>query len=377
MAKRKTSLSVFEIIADSSLTGAPRHLLTLLSGINRHKFVISVVCPPGPLVAEIKKLKFPVFQVPMSGRADVNAINAIRRLLKKYDPDIVHTHGQRAGLVGRMAAKDLPIKRIHTEHTYTNEFRLTNPLLHWGHLNAMKVLDRWTDRVIAVSQAVKKFMIDAQMTKPDKVVMIYNGINSKSLKVANSDIEAFRSQFAISKSDIVIGTVGSFNQAKDTATLIHAFARVASKWPTAKLVLIGSGPLKRDLTHQAKRLQIEDRVVFTGAVDNILPAIKTFNLFVLPSLSEAFGITLLEAMKSEVPIVATRVGGIPEIITHKLNGILVEPKQPKKLAAAILNLINDKKLQRKLVGNYPATLKKFSADTMVKQIESVYIGLFK
>ncbi|MFA5009761.1 MAG: glycosyltransferase [Patescibacteria group bacterium] len=376
MKRTKTTHSIFEIIADSSLTGAPRHLLTLLSGVNRHKFVVSVICPPGPLVAEVKKLKFPVFQVPMSGKADINAINAVARILKKYDPDIVHTHGQRAGLVGRMAAKNLPIKKIHTEHTYTREFRLNNPLLHWSHLRGMKGLDRWTDQIIAVSNAVKKFMLDAGLTKPNKIVMIYNGISPNAARVAEADIEKFRDQFGLKKTDIVIGTVGSFNHAKDTATLIHAFSRIAAKWSQSKLILIGSGPLKRDLTNLAQRLKLEDKIIFAGNVEDIFPAMKTFNVFVLPSLSEAFGITLLEAMQAGAPIIATRVGGIPEIITNKLNGILVEPKQPKKLAAAILNLINDKRLQRKLVGNYPATLKRFSADVMVKQTESVYSSLF-
>ncbi len=377
MKRNKTTLSIFEIIADSSLTGAPRHLLTLLEGIDRHKFVVSVICPPGPLVAEIKKLKFPVFQIPMSGRADMNAINAVTKILKKYDPDIIHTHGQRAGLVGRMAAKNLPIKKVHTEHTYTQEFRLGNPLLYWGHLRAMRALDRWTDKVIAVSNAVKKFMIEARIAKPDKIVMIYNGINPKGAKIAEADIEKFRQKFGLEKTDIVIGTVGSFNPAKDTTTLIHAFSRIVAKWPKSKLVLIGAGPLKRDLTNLVKKLKVEDRVVFAGTIDNILPAMKTFNLFVLPSLSEAFGITLLEAMRAEVPIVASRVGGIPEIITNNLNGILVEPRQPKKLSAAILNLINDKRLQRKLVGNYPQALQKFTADKMVKQTESVYSSLLK
>jgi glycosyltransferase involved in cell wall biosynthesis len=220
-------------------------------------------------------------------------------------------------------------------------------------------------------------MIEARLTKPDKIVMIYNGISPKQGKVFEADINSFRDKFGLVKSDIVIGTVGSFNPAKDIATLIQAFAKIVARWPKSKLVLIGGGPLKRDLTNLVKKLTIEDKVIFAGTIENILPAMKTFNLFVLPSLSEAFGITLLEAMKAEVPIVASKVGGIPEIITNKLNGILVETKQPKKLAAAILNLLNDKRLQRKLVGNYPANLKKFSADTMVKQTEAVYSSLIK
>lgn len=374
MAKR---ISIFEIIADSSLTGAPRHLLTLLSGINRIRFIPTVVTPGGPLVAELKKRKIPVFQVPMQGHSYVPAVNAIKKLLKKYDPDVVHTHGQRAGLIGRLAARDLPIKRVHTEHTYTRQFRLQNPILHASHLRAMRILDRWTDKVIAVSKAVKGFLIDARITKPEKITTIYNGITPLTKKITDKEIRAFKDKFKIADDDIIIGTIGSFNIQKDTATLIKAFAKMTKKWPKLKLVLVGRGPLKYKLEKLVRKLKLEDRVVFTGALLNVLPALSTFRIFVLPSLSEAFGITLLEAMKAGVPIVATRVGGIPEIITHNHNGLLVEPKDPRKLAATMMKLLNDKKLQRKLTSNHAKTVEKFSADKMIEQTEKIYISLFR
>ncbi|RLC37858.1 hypothetical protein DRH29_00375 [candidate division Kazan bacterium] len=374
MSKR---ISVFEIIADSSLTGAPRHLLTLMSGIDKVKFIPTVITPAGPLVAELKKRKIPVFQVPMKGRADRAAINAIFKLLKKYEPDIIHTHGQRAGLVGRLASRSLHIKRIHTEHTYTHDFRLGNPLLHVTHLQVMKALDRWTDKVIAVSNAVKKFLIESKITKPDKITVVYNGITPLRSKISEKDIEEFRKKNGIQPEDFIIGTVGSLNPAKDTATLIKAFARIAKSVPRAKLVIVGRGHLKHFLERLAKKQKIEDKVVFTGSLANVLPALSTFKIFVLPSLSEAFGITLLEAMKVGVPIVATRVGGIPEIITHNHNGLLVEPKSPKKLSATLLKLINDKKLMRKLCSNHAKTVEKFSAETMIRKTEDVYKSLFK
>ena len=374
MAKR---ISVFEVIADSSLTGAPRHLLTLMSGINRIRFIPTVIAPSGPLITELKKRKIPVFEVPMSGHSYAPAVNAITKLLKKYDPDILHTHGQRAGLIGRLAARGLPIKRVHTEHTYTRQFRLQNPVLHLSHLRAMRVLDRWTDKVIAVSRAVRQFLIEAKIAKPDKIVVIYNGITPLTHKITDKDIRAFKDKFEIADDDIVIGTIGSFNIQKDTATLIKATERMVKKWPKIKLVLVGRGPLKYKLERLVKKLKLEDRVVFTGSLANVLPALKTFRIFVLPSLSEAFGITLLEAMKAEVPIVATKVGGIPEIITHNHNGLLVEPKDPKNLAATLMKLLNDRKLQRKLTNNHAKTVEKFSADEMIRQTEQVYINLFK
>lgn len=376
MAKQ-SRISVFEIIADSSLTGAPRHLLTLMSGIDRVKFIPTVIAPPGPLINELKKRKIPVFQIPMSGRSYLPAVNGIKKLLKKYDPDVVHTHGQRAGLVGRLATKNLPIKIVHTEHTYTSEFRLKNPVLHLSHLRAMKVLNQYTDYTIAVSKAVKQFLIKNKLAKDGKISVVYNGITPMTKKIGENEISAFKSEYGIEGKDIVIGTVGSFNEQKDTKTLIQAVAKMIKKWPNIKLVLVGKGHLRRKLEHLAKRLKIEDRVIFTGVLTNVLPALKSFDIFVLPSLSEAFGITLLEAMKAGVPIIATKVGGIPEIIRHNHNGILVEPRDAKGLAAAIMRLLNDKKLTKKLTHNHAESVAKFSADKMIKATEEIYTNLFK
>ena len=219
MAK-KGRISVFEVIADSSLTGAPRHLLTLISGMSRIKFIPTVIAPPGPLITELKKRNIPVFQVPMRGAADRAAINAIHKLLVKYEPDIIHTHGQRAGLVGRLASRNLPVKSIHTEHTYTHEFRLGNPILHVTHLRVMKVLDRWTDKVIAVSSAVKKFLVESGITKPNKIIVIHNGITPLRTKISTKLIDSFKTKHNIKDDDFVIGTVGSLNKAKDTQTLL-------------------------------------------------------------------------------------------------------------------------------------------------------------
>ncbi|OGB73350.1 hypothetical protein A3K24_00520 [candidate division Kazan bacterium RIFCSPHIGHO2_01_FULL_44_14] len=377
MMRKLGKISIFEIIADSSLTGAPRHLLTLLSGINSHRFNVTVIAPPGSLIEQLKKRKIPFFQVPMRGRADMAAISAVTKLLKKYDPDIIHTHGQRAGLIGRMASKGMPFKRVHTEHTYTHEFKLANPLLHWTHLRVMRMLDGGTDKVIAVSNAVRKFLIDSKISKPEKIVTIYNGITPLARKITQDEIQAFKDKFNITSDDIVIGTVGSFNTAKDTATLVKAVARMVKKWPKVKLVLVGKGPLKFKLEKLIKSSGLEDRVVFTGSMGNVLPALKTFRIFVLPSLSEAFGITILEAMKAEIPVVATRVGGIPEIITQNHNGLLVEPKDSKKLAGVLMKLLNDRKLQTKLAKNGANTLSKFSADRMIDHTEEIYTSLFK
>lgn len=375
--RNNRKISIFYVIADSSLTGAPRHLLTLVHNLNHDKFSPSVILPPGPLVEKLKHLKVPVFQVPMSGKAYTGAITAVARLIDKYEPDIVHTHLQRGGLVGRLAARKKPVRVVHTEHTYTQEFKLANPLLHWTHLRAKQVLNRWTDRIIAVSDAVRDFLVNSKLVPADKVVTIYNGVSTKPPKVSEAAVEAFKSKFNLHKDDIIVGTIGALNMAKDPGTLIRAFARMAAKWQNLKLVIIGKGPLLMASQKLVQNLGLSDRVIFTGALEDICTPLKTFTIFTLPSRSEAFGLSLLEAMQMNLPIVATKVGGIPEIIKDGYNGLLVPPGDPKALASALMKLLNDKALQRKLAAHHSEALEKFSATKMVRATEKIYEDLLK
>ncbi|MEZ4210152.1 MAG: glycosyltransferase family 4 protein [Patescibacteria group bacterium] len=369
---RTSKISVFEIIADSSLTGAPRHLLALLSHIDRSQFVVSVILPEGDLVDELKKLKVPVFTVPMQGMTDLSASSAIHKLLQKYEPDIVHTHGQRAGLLGRVASRGLSLINIHTEHTYTDNFKLNNPVLHWTHLRAMKVLDRLTNHTIAVSDSVRTFLVSSGITKPDKVSIIHNGIDSLKSKPSEVAIKKYRASLDVSPRDLLVGTIGSLNKQKDTDVLIKAFANMHTKWPNTKLLIIGKGERLRELQNLVKKLDIKDSVRFAGALADVNTALFSMDLFILPSRSEAFGISILEAMRAQVPIIASRVGGIPEIITDNYNGLLFESGNVKNLSATMLKLLNDKKLQKKIVSHYAETLRKFSAKNMAKEVEEIY-----
>lgn len=368
MARKK--ISIVYVIADSSLTGAPRHLLSLVSNLDSRDFSVSVILPPGPLAEELNQLRINTFLVPMRSRSDMAAVNAIRKLLTKYDPDIMHAHGQRAGLLARLAVRDLPIKVIYTEHTWTKDFKLDNPLLHWAHIRSMRMLDKWTDMTIAVSKAVADFLISAGITKPDKVKVIYNGIEIvPDRRDDNCDIWQ---KYNLDKKDVVIGTIGSLNIQKDTVVLLKIMPRILKKLPDTKLVIVGTGLLQNKLKAFARRLRIDGSVIFTGALSRIDQILKTFSVFILCSKSEAFGISILEAMKAHVPVVATRVGGIPEIIVNNHNGILVDSSDSKKLAVAVMKLLNDKKLQKKLVVGGDETLHKFTVTTMVRETEKLY-----
>ncbi|MBN2585522.1 glycosyltransferase family 4 protein [Patescibacteria group bacterium] len=371
MAK-SNKISIFYVIADSSLVGGPRHLLSLVDNLPSRDFALSVILPQGPLADELKKKKIPIFMVPMRARSDVGAVQAINKLLRKYDPHILHAHGQRAGVLSRLAVPGLPIKTIYTEHTYTPQFHLANPILDWTHVRAMKILDMATDMNIAVSQAVANFLINSKVTRPNKVQVIYNGIEQFEPKHIDKSTLDIINQHGLRKQDIIIGTIGSLNIQKDTATLIKAMEKILKKLPKARLVLVGSGPLQKKLEQLAKKLKIDKQVVFTGSLANVAGILQLFTIFVLPSKSEAFGISILEAMRAGVPVIATKVGGIPEVVVNNKNGLLVDPGNPKQLSATIMKLLNDKKLQNKLIAGGRETVRDFSVNRMVQTTSKLY-----
>src|SRR3989344_985176 len=222
-------ISIFYVIADSSLTGAPRHLLSLVDNLSDKDFALSVILPQGPLADALKRKKVSTFMVPMRARSDTDAVRAIQKLLRKYDPHIMHAHGQRAGLLARLAVRGLPIKTVYTEHARTPQFHLANPVLDWAHIRAMKMLDSTTHMNIAVSKAVANFLINNKITRPHKVQVIYNGIESLEPKHIDKPTLDIINQYGLRKQDIIIGTVGSLNIQKDTATLIKAMERVLKK----------------------------------------------------------------------------------------------------------------------------------------------------
>ncbi|OGB74531.1 hypothetical protein A2V68_02890 [candidate division Kazan bacterium RBG_13_50_9] len=376
MAKKKT-INIFYVIADSSLTGAPRHLLSLVDNLPKKDFAVSVVLPQGPLADELKRRKVHTFLVPMRARSDTAAVNRLQKLLKKYDPDIVHAHGSRAGLIARWAVRGMPIKVVYTEHTRTAQFRLANPVLDWAHIRAMKALDQVTDMNIAVSKAVANFLVAAKVTKPHKIKVIYNGIELAPRKHIDNATLDIITRHGLRSRDVIIGTIGSLNIQKDTATLLRAMQRVLKKLPKSRLVIVGSGPLKQRLEQLARKLKISDQAIFTGAVNDISSILQVMTVFVLPSRSEAFGISILEAMGASVPVIATRVGGIPEVITNNQNGLLIEPGDPKLLASTIIRLLNDRKLQQKLIRGGHEAIRKFSTKEMVQKTADLYQELIK
>jgi len=359
-----TKLKILEIIGEATLAGAPRHLLALLENFDLKKFSLHVIAPAGPLAGEIRDLKknIDLEIIPMGSKLDFKAISEIRRHIKHLKPDIIHIHGTRAGSLGRLAAIGLKIPVIYTEHLWTRNYRLTSRLAHGIQLSALWFLDMFTDLNIAVSQAVKDFMVESQISRPEKIAVIYNGIESPKKKAK-----------IFEKKTITLGTVGTINFQKGMQYLIQALPKVLKEYPETKLVIVGEGVYKKKLQELTKRLKLQKAVTFTGFLKDIDDEMKNFDIYLQPSLSESFGLAIVQAMSLGIPVVATNTGGIPEVVTTGKSGILVERAKPQALAEAILKLLRDKKKSKEMGKLAAEEVKiKFNLKDMVQATEEIY-----
>lgn len=357
-------IKILEIIGDATLAGAPRHLLSLLENFDSKKFSLFVICPPGPLVGEIRALHKTIDLeiVPMRSKFSWAAMAEIRKNIKHLKPDVIHIHGLRAGSLGRLAAIGLKIPVIYTEHLWTKNYHLGSWLAHTVQLTGLWFLDMFTNLNIAVSQAVKDFMVESQISRADKIKVVYNAIEPAKRKAK---------LFLGDKT--VLGTVGTLNEHKGIQYLVRAMPKVRREFPKVKLVIVGEGVYKKHLQQQVKKMRLERFIEFTGFVKDIEGEMIKFDIYVQPSLSESFGLAIVQAMNLGIPIVATNAGGIPEVVTTGKSGILVEAGKPEALADAILTLLRDETKARKMGKLAAEEAKiKFNIRSMVKETEEIY-----
>jgi len=368
-------IKVIQIIADSSLSGGPKHVLGLLQNIDKSRFECSLICPAGNLSVEAKKIAgIEVINIKMSSKFDLVSVfeikAAVSRIQASGDPFgkiIVHIHGVRAGLLARVLLPE-SVNTIYTEHRYDADYHLKNPLNEFIQKKALKYLNKKTDLIIAVSSSVRDYLTANRLASKNQVVIVPNAIQEQ--KTEN------RKQKTGDKGERVdmpvIGTVGSINRQKGQRYLIEAMPVILSRYPKTSLTIAGSGSEEANLKALAAKLGLHKHVRFLGEVSDIERYFETLDVFVLPSIAETFGIVLLEAMQAGVPIVATKVGGVPDVIEDDKNGLLVKSRNSKSLADAIIRVLSKPSLAAKLRANGFSRLEEFDWKKIIERIENLY-----
>ena len=350
--------------------GAETDLLRLIGGLNRNQFHPYVACPShGPLVEELQSLHIPICGIELPAWrkfTDISrnpiAVGALVRLIRKNQIDLVHVNDFWWNPIAWLASK-LTGRRcvVHIRQ----------------HIQPAKVKQYWlnkADMLIAVSQGIRRIALDAGV-KSDRILVAYSGIN---IPKGFHKSDHMKSRYGLESDHPVIGIVAHLLPHKGYEYLIQAFGQVKKALPKSHLLIVGDGnsSYRSELTSHIERLGLERAITFVGFQRMVLEYISAFDVFVLPSLYEAFGIALLEAMAMEKPIVASRVGGIPEIVLDGISGILVPPRDSDALASALLRLLQDEKVRREMgrAGRQRVET-HFTRDGMVNVIQDIYAGL--
>lgn len=358
--------------------GAERHMLLLAEKLDHTKFEISLICPNHKSLNEWCKQweasGYPVYRLNVKHKHDPRHYFQLKKILSKEKPDILHVHLWNPGSCRYAFGAVNPkfTKIIATEHDPFELKGIKNTIKK----NAIKK----TTQEIAVSEANRKLLIKLYPELKGRISTIHNGID---LKAFTETIAKFTAQektkirkllFHASNNDLIITTVAALHPRKGLIYLIKAFNDLPEK-EKLKLIIVGEGPERKTLERLIKTLKLSDKVLLLGKRNDIPQILKSSDIFILPSIKEAFGLALLEAQAAGLPVIASRTGGIPEIIEHNKNGLLTDPKYIESIKSALIKLIETPALRQKLAYVGQNRVLKFDASEMAKKTEKVYLGV--
>lgn len=366
-------------VAATSTGGIGFNLLMLAKHINRQDFELSFAIPfDSPFYDKIAKEGVNVYSLKISRRPfklkNLKGLYDLWRIIKSGRYDIVHTHTSVGGFIGRLIARINNVPSIlWTIHGWSFDYPFGTPLrrrLFWA---IEKFLDRFTDHYVAISKNMQDVGIKAGISARGKVTLIYHGI-----EIGGPIDGGSQSESETKNGNPVVGTVCRLEPQKAIDDFLKAAKIVKEYIPQVSFVIVGDGPLKKELERLSITLGITDNVIFTGWQENVAGYIAGMDIFCLTSRWEGFGIILLEAMSMKMPIVATRVGGVPEIVEEGKGGILVSPGRPEELAKGLCLLLSDATM-RKHMGYYNAEKVKtvFNVKDMIKKYEEMYKSLLR
>ena len=408
-----TKKKILFLVTQSEFGGAQRFIYRLITNLDLAKYDISIAAGPegnnaDGLLFNLQNKGFKIFPLKFLKRAinpiiDFWGLLEIYRLIKKEKPDILFLCSTTAGLLGSLAATLIPKSYLlNPKIIYRiGGWTFNDPWPKWKknlYLWLEKKTAKFKDFIVNNAESDRQQAIRLGIKPKREIITIYNGIDTGSLRFLPSDeARSFlegkiqsslsRSQFTPRstplnagvkgrcKGDLkaVIGTIANFYPPKGLEYLIEA-AKLLDD-PQKKFIIIGEGTGRMELEDLIKKNNLNN-VFLIGAMSDAWKYLKAFDIFVLPSVKEGFPWTIIEAMAAGVPVIATNVGAVPEIIENNESGILIEPRDPKIIADSIEKLINNKDLIEKFAQNGRKVVEdKFSLEQMVNSFENLFNNL--
>ncbi|MCO5101418.1 MAG: glycosyltransferase [Burkholderiaceae bacterium] len=341
--------------------GGARQVVYLLEGLSRRGIENVLVCPPGAAVAGHAAPFARVLPTPLRGDLDIGFVARLRAHIRAERPDLVHLHSRRGvdvwgGLAARLCSIPCVLSR-----------RVDNRERAWA--AALKY--RLFDRVIAISEGIRDVLLDEGVS-PQRVRCVRSALDARPW-LQPVDRAAFLREFALDDDTVAIGVVAQMIRRKGHRHLFEALKLLLPKRPQLHVLLFGQGPLRAELEARAARDGLASNVRFVGFRDDLTQWMGALDVLAHPADREGLGIALLQAQAAGVPVVATRAGGMPEVVDDGVTGLLVEPGDVLALADALRRLVDDPALREQMGAAARArVLGRFSVDAMVDGNLAVY-----
>jgi glycosyltransferase involved in cell wall biosynthesis/protein-tyrosine-phosphatase len=344
-ARSPRQMRVCHLMSADLWAGAEVQVRTMTSHLRgcREVQLKVVLLNDGRLARELRLLGIDTVALDERRESSWQLVRRVTSILRANRVDILHTHRYKDTVLGALAAKLAGVPHlVRTMHG------MPEPMRGWAGVKfgAYDVFDRaalWcaADRIVAVSREMAE-TLRRRGYRRSAIVAIHNGLDLAAVR-STCRPEAVRRALGVPPHTLLIGTIGRLCAVKGQDILLRAAARIVQRYPDTRVVIAGTGPLQHDLRSLAGTLGLDQRVLFPGAIDQPYDLLSALDIFVLPSLHEGIPMALLEAMAMGKPVVATAVGGVPEVVTNGVDGLLVQARDDRALAEACLQLATDPK----------------------------------
>ena len=364
----RRKIRVVEILATGTNGGAQEHVYSLMQRLDRSRFDASVVSlSNGSAVRKLQREGFNVCVIDEPD--DAVAVGALVAHLLDVRPDVIHTHMYRADIVGTKAAMALGESGHHRPYVVSTVH--SSRVRSADDKETLRALTPEMDQLIAVSRSIERKIADERPSAAP-VRLIYNGVDLERYD-HQEPCCTLRDEYGMEPGSQIVGVVARLEPEKGHQTLLDAWPLVLSDVPDAYLLIVGEGSRRDFLEQRAQQNRVAHRVVFTGRRDDVPAVTAALDVAVLPSHREAQGLSVLEAMALSRPVVASDVGGIPEMIENGVTGLLVPHDQPEALAAAIVRLLTDHALADTIArAGHDLVHDRFCIELMVRAVEDIY-----
>lgn len=354
--------------------GVERYLQTLFKYSDKEQVENILVCSQNYDYKKIKSLADRVIVLKMAHQidptSDIKVEKALRRIIKQLKPDIVYAHSSKAGALARIADLGLKNRVIYNPHGWAFNMQQSakkKEMYKW----VEKISAHFCDKIVCISDAEKESALREKICKPSKLQVIYNGIDLEAIK---NTIPKTKAELNIPEDAFVVGMVGRLSKQKAPDVFVKAAKLIKDKIPNAYFLMVGDGELRGQVENLIHQYDLGSSFLITGWVDNPTAYMKIMDVGMLLSRWEGFGLVLPEYMACGVPIVATNVDAIPNIIKDGVNGMLVNKDSFVGVQKVCTGLKNDTELKNRIIASAKSMVRnKFGAKRVAKES----IGLYK